>query len=102
VAAVDGLAQIIVATPPSLWSLPDAKAIAARLVALLPAPDAGPSDASLAQPTTTSPTIRQWILVLASIAILAGLTLNLFAPRGAPSDSAAAAPWSVTQPNNPK
>ena len=101
-AAVDGLAQIIVATPPSRWSLPDAKAIAARLVALLPAPDAGPSDASLAQPTTTSPTIRQWILVLASMAILAGLTLNLFAPRGAPSDSAAAAPWSVTQPNNPK
>ena len=45
-AAVDRLAQIIAATPPSRWSLPDARAIAARLVALLPAPDAGPSNAT--------------------------------------------------------
>src|SRR3954463_3966433 len=40
--AVDGLAQIIATTPTSRWSLLDAKAIASRLVALLPAPGAGP------------------------------------------------------------
>jgi hypothetical protein len=101
-AAVDGLAQIIAATPASRRSLPDARAIAARLVALLPAPGAGPSHASSAQPATKPPTSRGWILVLASAALLAGLTLNLFLPRGAPSDSAAAAPWSVIQPGSPK
>ena len=35
--AVDGLAQIIATTPASRWSLLDARAIASRLLALLPA-----------------------------------------------------------------
>jgi hypothetical protein len=47
--AVDGLAQIIATTPTSRWSLRDAKAIASRLVALLPAPGAGPYNTSSAQ-----------------------------------------------------
>lgn len=101
-AAVDRLAQIIAATPPSRWSLPDARAIAARLVALLPAPDAGPSNASRTQAAISSPANRKWILALASAAFLAGLALNHFAPQAAPPDSAAIAPWSVTQPGSPK
>jgi hypothetical protein len=101
-AAVDGLAQIIAATPSSRWSLPDARAIAARLVALLPAPDAGPSNASSAQPAATSPAARKWILALATAAFLAGLALNHFSTGGAPPTSAAAAPWSAAQPVSPK
>jgi len=101
--AVDGLAQIIATTPASRWSLPDARAIASRLVALLPAPGAGPSDASSAQPATKPTMTRGQVFVLASAALLFGLTLNLvLSPRAAPPDSAAAAPWSVTQPGSPK
>ena len=101
--AVDGLAQIIAATPASRWSLLDARAIASRLVALLPAPGAGPYNASSAQPATKPTMTRGRILVLASAALLFGLTLNLFFPhRAAPPDSAATAPWSVTQPGSPK
>lgn len=101
--AVDGLAQIIAATPASRWSLPDARAIASRLVALLPAPGAGPYNASSAQPATKPTMTRGRILVLASAALLFGLTLNLFfSHRAAPPDSAATAPWSVTQPGSPK
>ena len=101
--AVDGLAQIIATTPTSRWSLLDARAIASRLVALLPAPGAGPYNASSAQ-TATKPTMtRGRILVLASAALLFGLTLNFFfSHRAAPPDSAATAPWSVTQPGSPK
>lgn len=76
--AVDGLAQIIAATPASRWSLLDARAIASRLVALLPAPGAGPYNASSAQPATKPTMTRGRILVLASAALLFGLTLNLF------------------------
>lgn len=101
--AVDGLAQIIATMPASRWSVPDARAIASRLVALLPAPGAGPSDASSAQPATKYTTTRGQVLVLASAALLFGLTLNLFfSPRVAPPDSAAAASSSVTQPGSPK
>jgi hypothetical protein len=77
-AAVDGLAQIIAATSSSRWSLLDAQAIASRLVALLPAPGASPSNASLAQPATKPTMSRGLILVLALAALLVGLTLNLF------------------------
>jgi hypothetical protein len=101
-AAVDGLAQIIAATPGGRWSLLDARAIASRLIALLPAPGAAASIASSAQPAPRFPTTRGWILALVSAALLAGLTLMLFSSRGVRSDSAAAAPWSVTQPDSPK
>ena len=107
--AVDGLAQIIATTPTSRWSLLDAKAIASRLVALLPAPGAGPYNASSAQPATkptmTKPTMTsgRMILVLAVTALLFGLALNLsFSPRVAPPDSTAAAPSSMAQPGSPK
>ena len=76
--AVDGLAQIIATTPASRWSLLDAKAIASRLVALLPAPGAGPYNASSAQPATKPTMTSGRILVLALAALLFGLTLNLF------------------------
>jgi hypothetical protein len=102
--AVDGLAQIIATTPTSRWSLLDAKAIASRLVALLPAPGAGPYNASSAQPAT-KPTMTsgRMILVLAVTALLFGLALNLsFSPRVAPPDSTAAAPSSMAQRGSPK
>ena len=102
--AVDGLAQIIATTPTSRWSLLDAKAIASRLVALLPARGAGPYNASSAQPAT-KPTMTsgRMILVLAVTALLFGLALNLsFSPRVAPPDSTVAAPSSMAQPGSPK
>ncbi len=88
-AAVDGLARIIAAMPASLWTLPDATAIAARLVALLPARGGGPSIAASAQPAPGAPrTIKQWVVMLALLAtVLAGLTLNLIGQRGTASGS---------------
>ena len=77
-AAVDGLAQIIAAASSSRWSLPDARAIASRLVALLPTPGASPSNPSSAQPATRPTMSRGLILVLASAALLFGLTLKFF------------------------
>lgn len=91
-AAVDGLARIIAAMPASLWSLPDATAIAARLVALLPARGGGPSIAPSAGPAPGAPrTIRQWVVMLALLAaVLAGLASNLVGQRGIASHSDAA------------
>jgi hypothetical protein len=77
-AAVDGLAQIIAATSSSRWSLLDARVIASRLVALLPAPGASPSNDSSARPATKPTMSRGLILVLALAALLFGLTLKLF------------------------
>ena len=83
--------------PASLWSLPDATAIAARLVALLPARGGGASVASSAQPAPGVPrTIRQWVVMLALLAaVLAGLTSNLTGQRGTGSGSDAAH-WSAS------
>jgi hypothetical protein len=92
-AAVDGLARIIAAMPASLWSLPDATAIAARLVALLPARGGGgPSIAPSTGPAPGAPrTIRQWVVMLALLAaVLAGLASNLVGQRGIASHSDAA------------
>ena len=74
-AAVEGLARIIAAIPSGRWSLPDATAIAVRLVALLPS-RSGP----LAAPAKSLPwTSGRWtILLILLTAVLAGLTLNLF------------------------
>lgn len=96
-AAADGLARTIAAMPASRWSLPDASAIAARLVALLPARGGGPSVAPSAQPAPGVPrTIRQWAIMLALLAaVLAGLTSNLTGPRGTASGSDAAH-WSAS------
>lgn len=77
-AAIEGLARIIAAMPASLWSLPDATIIAARLVALLPSR----GGASAVPPTPSAPisprTARQWAIAAALLgAALAGLALNL-------------------------
>ena len=52
-AATEGLAGRIAALPASLWSVADATAIAARLVALLPARDAGASVVATAPAAST-------------------------------------------------
>jgi hypothetical protein len=77
-AAVEGLARIIAAMPSSLWSLPDATAIAARLVALLPS-RGGPSVVPLARTAlATRQTIVQLAVVMGLLAAVGvGLALHL-------------------------
>ena len=125
-AAVDGLARIIATMPASLWSLPDATAIAARLVALLPArgspsivPSAQPANATTilarllaflparggapVRLATGSQPAGRWMVALALLAaVLAGLTFNFRGPRDtAPETAAAAARWSTSHPTSP-
>jgi hypothetical protein len=92
-AAVDGLARTIVAVPASPWPLPDATAIAARLVALLPQAG-GPSVRPA--PARAGPAMdRRWVFVLALLGtVLAGLTLNLAGTlREAPDGGTARPAW---------
>ena len=51
-AATEGLARMIASLPPGLWPLPDSTAIAARLVALLPARGVSGATAGLARTAT--------------------------------------------------
>ena len=126
-AAVEGLARTIAAMPASVWPLPDATAIAARLVALLPksgapsmVPSARPVHAATlattvtarlaallptrggrsAQPApATSRAGKRWVVVLALLGIaLAGLMLNLGGHREAASRNVGAAHWLASQP----
>ena len=77
--AADGLARLIAAMPASLWPMPDAMAIAARLVALLPGRD---GRASVADPVLSSSSPLEaearahtpWLIVaIVTITLLAGV-----------------------------
>jgi hypothetical protein len=98
-AAVEGLARIIAAMPSGLWSLPDATAIAARLVALLPSRGV-PSVAPLARSALASrQTIVQLAVVLGLlVAVGAGLALNLTGHRAESPVSDIASPASSLAP----
>ena len=96
--ATETLARMIAAMPASLWPLPDATAIAARLVALLPSRNAGqaiPAQAAQVtgmgkaligklplrgKPGKEKPAPSTLILVLLA-GLLAGLTLYLVSQR---------------------
>lgn len=76
IVAADALARIIAGTPASRWSVPDATAVATRLVTLLP-PRTGISAAPAAAKATSWIDWR-WAAALASLAIfLVGMLLNL-------------------------
>jgi hypothetical protein len=97
-AAVDGLARTIVSMQASPWSLPDATAIAARLVSLLPQGGGPPVRPA---PARAGPAMdRRWVFVLVLLGtVLAGLALNLAgAPGEAPGGGAAR--WASGQPGS--
>lgn len=79
--ARDGLARLIAAMPASVWSLPDATAIASRLVALLPVQNASTGDPLPAMWFSHWLTANAWqsvpwlIVALLTIALLAGLAV---------------------------
>jgi hypothetical protein len=105
--AVEGLARMIANLPSSLWPLPDATPIAARLVALLPTRGGGGGEASSPAPAAHVTTLGKGLLerlplrgkgasakagastgpsvfILVLLAgLLAGLTLYLVAQRAA-------------------
>lgn len=79
-AAADGLAGLIAALPASPWSMPDATAIAVRLVKLLPGQGGGnplePLPAFLSRPALPAEARQnpQWLIVpVLTMALLAGL-----------------------------
>ncbi len=102
-AATDGLARLIVAMPASLWPMPDATAIAARLVALLPRKDERGSDPStvfFSNPLSVEKSAASgpWLMVaVLAMALLAGIAACV-AP--APAELRAAPP-SVAAPIHP-
>jgi hypothetical protein len=71
-AATDSLAQMIAGMPKSLWALPEAVVIAARLIGLLPArPSVGIRQAARRWPT------NQITLVAAAIALVVAFVIML-------------------------
>ena len=126
--AAESLARMIATMPSSPWAQADSAAIAARLVALLPARGVGASTAGLAQTATAATRGKEWIsrlplrrksgagrdagqrsgpstLVLVLLAgLLAGLTLCLLEQRQAPdatSGDIAASPHQAAETRDP-
>lgn len=101
--AADGLARLIAAMPASSWPMPDATAIAARLVALLSGQDSralDPSPAffsnplSVEKPRPSGP----WLMVaVLALALLAGIAAAVAPAPAQPT----AAPPSVAAPIHP-
>lgn len=81
-AAIDNLAQTIASMPASPWPLPEATAIATRLIALLPTPGrtgpiASPMDARMLR-------IAKAALLLAAIAFAVAYMAGVFTTQGTP------------------
>lgn len=84
--AVDTLAQMIATMPASLWAMPDAAVIAARLIGLLPARPAGISMAGINASATRRAgiiqSVRQWppnqiALVAACVALIVAFAVMM-------------------------
>lgn len=94
--AADGLARLIAAMPASLWSLPDATEIAARLVALLPRQvrsdgDLKPASSSARRLTAGATQNGPWLIVaILMMSLLAGISVFV-APHPAVSVASPAA-----------
>ena len=101
--AADGLARLIAAMPASPWPMPDATAIAARLVALLPGRDGRslhPSPVVFSNPLSVEKTRPSgpWLMVaILAMALLAGLAAAVAPAPAQPR----AAPPSVAAPIHP-
>ena len=104
--ATDGLARLIATMPASLWPLPDATAIAARLVDLLPRQGARDGDAHpafLSAPGLTAKGRKggRWLIVaILTMALLAGLAAAFTATpaRTAADPAITAAPPQASHP----
>ena len=84
--AVDTLAKMIATMPSSLWAMPDAAVIAARLIGLLPARPAGISMAGINASATRRAgiiqSVRQWppnqiALVAACVALIVAFAVMM-------------------------
>jgi hypothetical protein len=100
-AAGDALARMITATPTSVWSLSDAMAIAVRLVALLPNPNAPSSPGGGATSNATSWTRKQWVVLFVVATLATGLTQALMSHLRMPSDSSIPASLLTDRPVSP-
>lgn len=102
-AATDGLARLIAAMPASLWAMPEATAIAARLVTLLPRQDGRPVVPHSVFSTTplseakVRPSGPWLIAAILTMAVLAGLTAYVTPAPAGP----AAVPPTISAPINP-
>lgn len=101
-AAVDVLARMIAAMPASKWPLPDAMAIAGKLVALLPGRSSSPPAVPSAEPEAAETWRRlRWAVVFAFLGmVFAGLMLNHLKPATETLGTDPAASLSTTPPAN--
>lgn len=85
--AADGLARLIAAMPASLWPMPDAAKVAARLVALLPGHGAQTTGASTTRSDGEARHDGPWLIVaIAVVTLLVGLSAYVApAPGGPPA-----------------
>jgi hypothetical protein len=120
-AAIEALARVIATMPRSLWPLPDATAIAARLVALLPTGGGGTPSAQVVSDKPASPIAqlagllgqlgakqrmapvnwRSALLMVVLAGVLAAVTMNLTTSRDAGSDAPAPLAPSAVEPAAP-
>ena len=97
-AAADRLARLTAFMPASLWPMPDATAVAGRLVALLPGHDAHTTGSSSKRIDGKARQSRPWLhMAIAVVALLVGLSAYVaLAPGGPP-----VAPSTTAAPVNP-
>ena len=99
--AIDSLALTIAGMPASIWTLPDATTIAARLVALLPTRSGSPEPGPSTHGGQAARFVRI-VLLLAGVALGMAYALGLFTTRDAPKlDGSDVSAFTPTGPHAP-
>jgi hypothetical protein len=99
-AAVEAMARLIEAMPAKMWSAAEARSIAARLVALLPARGAGEAVRGVARAARPVASVTKWQWMIVAV-LLMGVAIGLVVNRtgqqaAAPGDGTHVGGWSAS------